>query len=128
MIKTILDVLKSDPSQVQLAILFGSFSRGCATAQSDVDLAVLSRNFLTLDQKLNLTQALGDRLQREIDLVDLSECGPTVKVEAMTQGKVILNLDPFRYAQIMKEFMIDQEDWGRWRDFIRSETRKRIFK
>ena len=58
-------------SEIILAMLYGSYSRGTETELSDVDIAVAMSAALTLDDRLSLQLELSLVLKREIDLVDI---------------------------------------------------------
>jgi uncharacterized protein len=56
---------------VELAMLFGSFARGRARPDSDVDVAVLGRGL----DVLSLAVELGDAVKRDVEVVDLAGAG-----------------------------------------------------
>lgn len=68
--------------------LFGSFARGEARPDSDVDLAILCDPPLELDRIL-MMERLAERLGREVDVVDLASAPPALAWEVITTGKVI---------------------------------------
>ena len=44
-IKQYIDVIKKNGIEVEKTYLFGSFARGTATQDSDIDIAIISKNF-----------------------------------------------------------------------------------
>ncbi|MEM3462811.1 MAG: nucleotidyltransferase domain-containing protein [Candidatus Bathyarchaeia archaeon] len=75
---------------VLVAYLFGSRSRGNATADSDIDIAVLlaEPHRGSLELYLRLSDELSKRLG-EVDLVILNEAPPLLKYQVIRHGKVI---------------------------------------
>ena len=66
------------------AWLFGSQASGRACPDSDVDVAVLGSELLTLDQRLALQAELERALQQpRIDIVDLRRASPVLGYEAL---------------------------------------------
>jgi len=54
----------------ELAILFGSQAKGDTTAESDIDLALLSSVPISSSLKLELIELIGVRFGRPVDIVD----------------------------------------------------------
>jgi predicted nucleotidyltransferase len=75
---------------IEIATLFGSFATGRQTPESDFDFAVASSRPLSLQARLDLSDALADRFQRPIDLIDLNHAAPPLLREALVNGKLIL--------------------------------------
>jgi predicted nucleotidyltransferase len=65
--------------EVELALLFGSRSRGEAGPSSDVDVAVIGRAIDTIGLAIELTDAVG----LPVDVVDLSADPPLVLLRAV---------------------------------------------
>jgi predicted nucleotidyltransferase len=72
---------------VRVAILFGSQARGTARADSDVDLAVVAPDADPLDLAAELSQAL----EREVDVVPLSDDPGVPLLEALVRDGVIVH-------------------------------------
>lgn len=69
--------------------LFGSFARGEATPDSDVDLAVLGPRPFDPVAIFDLGLALGVLSGRDVDLVDLRRAPVVLKKEVLTGGKLV---------------------------------------
>lgn len=68
--------------EVRLALMFGSLARGTATAESDVDLAVLGS---TVD-KLRLAADLSHVCHREVDVIMLDDPSIVLLEEVIRDG------------------------------------------
>ena len=86
-------------TELQAAWLFGSQASGRAHSESDVDVAVLASQPLTLDQRLTLQMELEEALQTyRLDLVDLRKAGVVLQFEAL-QGERLLCRSPEEVAE-----------------------------
>lgn len=74
---------------VEAACLFGSFARGEAGPQSDIDVAVLARRGLSLADELGLRRRLAEAIGApDVDLVLLGGASPLLRREATTGRQV----------------------------------------
>ncbi|MGC9310302.1 MAG: nucleotidyltransferase family protein [Candidatus Aenigmatarchaeota archaeon] len=81
--RKILPILKK--SGVRKAGIFGSCARGDQKKGSDVDLLVeLNRNASLIDF-IRLGQTLGDKLKREVDLVEYKAIKPKLKERILSE-------------------------------------------
>jgi len=72
--------------EIALALLFGSFARDRARADSDADVAVLGRDL----DLLALIADLSDAVKRQVDVVDLAQAGyPLTK--ALLRDAIVLH-------------------------------------
>ena len=79
-------------------ILFGSFARGTQNAESDIDIAIKSKKTIDKKELYNISLELADKLDREIDLIDLdSEIGDGFRYEILINGKEIYCEDEFKF-------------------------------
>lgn len=85
--------LRTEPN-VRLAVLFGSFSTGSESQQSDLDLLVVLGD-QTAGAVAALAQRLSDRTDREVQLVRLQEAerSPALMADALAQGRVLVDRD-----------------------------------
>lgn len=77
---------------ISLLYLFGSCVRGDMHAQSDVDVAYISKKLLSLDEMMLLQNTLRPVLHnttREIDLVDIHNASPLLSFRIMQEGIVL---------------------------------------
>lgn len=67
--------------------VFGSVARGEKTPDSDVDFLVeFPRGYELFTQRMPLAQALGDLLQRKIDLVPEHELNPHIRAQVLAEA------------------------------------------
>ena len=78
--------LKAQPN-VAAAFLFGSFARGSATEESDVDIAVQGSNV----DPLTLSADLALQLGREVDIVMLGDAVPYPLLEEILRDGIIVH-------------------------------------
>lgn len=69
--------------------LFGSFARGQATDDSDIDIAVLGPRAFDPVTIFDLGLKLGVLARRDVDLVDLRGASLVLKKEILTSGKLL---------------------------------------
>lgn len=79
--------------ELELVVLFGSISSGRAHAESDVDIAVLAAAPLSVEQRMDLIEAIALALGRPVDLVDLHTAGEPVLNQIVTTGVRIRGSD-----------------------------------
>lgn len=111
-------------SEVQLAYLFGSETRGEARAGSDVDVAVLSDGPLGLDADGRIRDALAAALRRPVDLVDLATAPPLLLRKILGGGKVVVCRDQGKRARFEMRAIARYLDTRRLRDVQHMYLRK----
>lgn len=77
---------------VTLAILMGSFAKGTARKDSDVDVALLFSSPPDTMEILNYKHRLSVLLKKEVNLVVLNNAGPVIKMQALKTGVVLHSL------------------------------------
>lgn len=111
---------------VQLAIVFGSTTKGTATRSSDLDIAVAGKSTLTAEQKMSLVEDLAVSLGRQIDLVDLMAASGLVLQQALSKGRCIRKKDSLLYARLVKRMLFNQADMMPYHDMILRNRRERF--
>jgi len=110
------------------AYLFGSFARGSARPDSDVDVAVLytaqaaaaPRDYL---QRLaRLTQAAG----RDVHLVELEGADSDLCRSIFERGRLLFDRSDGRLAALELRKLIDYADWEYGRRVIDSAIRRKL--
>lgn len=98
-------------------ILFGSITTDSFNCESDIDIAVISKEKLTFTNEIKLIQQLEDMLKREIDLIDINntKVNNMVKVSALNSKTIIMHDNLLEeavsyYENLYKE---NQEFWNR---------------
>jgi predicted nucleotidyltransferase len=79
--------------------VYGSVARDEATADSDIDLAVLLPPGHTLPDRLQLSATLAHLLGQEVDIVDLREVGDFLRMEVLRDGQAFYVADPDRLLE-----------------------------
>lgn len=83
--RTLTDFFEEEQS-VRLAFLMGSFAKGTARPDSDVDVAALFDRAPDFMEALDLRERLSALLRREADLVVLNDAGPIIGMQALKTG------------------------------------------
>ena len=81
------DLLRDALSTLQAIYLFGSQASGAASAESDVDIAILLPRPLSAAQRWDLAGELAERLNREVDLVDLRQASTVLQQQVLSEGR-----------------------------------------
>lgn len=89
--------------------LFGSFARGEARDDSDVDLAVLCEPPLAAE-RLALMDRLGRAAGRDVDVIDLSRAAPSLAWEVVTTGRLLVERDALAVEDFVRAARWAAED------------------
>ena len=108
---------------IRLAILFGSLAQGRATAESDLDLAVLMDTPLSAETKMALIGELSQAVGRPVDLVDLHVAGESILGQILKYGVRLLGSDT-NYAELIKRHLFEEADFMPYRRRILAERRQ----
>lgn len=120
-INDITAVLKTYPEVLPLAFLFGSFAAGRATAESDVDVALLCRPSPSFDRREEIRSALCAALKREVDLIFLDEASPILRMQVLEKGIPLIR-DDAAYAALFVRTVDEYDDLKR----VRRKIEERI--
>jgi uncharacterized protein len=119
------DHLDHEPA-VELVVLFGSHARGRARRDSDLDLGIawsagtgrLSRNAV-LDRIERATRAT-------VDMIDLDEAPPLLRMEIARTGKVIVARSPESWPDFCAHAMLDWWDFAPYARIMHEAARERL--
>ena len=75
--------------KIQLIILHGSYARGNANGKSDIDIGILSREKLDLDNRLNVLSDFGEVFGDKFDPVFLNGAEPLISYQVAIHGKPV---------------------------------------
>ncbi|OQK17035.1 hypothetical protein AU255_03820 [Methyloprofundus sedimenti] len=116
----------SEHTEIELAILFGSYAKGTATDHSDIDFAIKlsSRQGIKAGDKLAYIQQLSILLSRDIDLIDLRSVGQPLLAQIIKYGKRLLGSDA-DYAQLAINNINSIQDFTPYIERMLTERRKR---
>ena len=109
-------------TDVQLALLFGSFARGREGPDSDVDVAVLGRDV----DLLALAADLGAAIRREVDVVDLSQAGYPLLQAILRDGMALHQGEPGAAARWRTRAILETETDRPWFERMRDAYLKRL--
>ena len=102
-------VLESKP-EVKVCLLFGSAAEDKLRGKSDIDIAVCGDNAFTHDYLAELQLEIAERLEREVDLLDMARLNGIILKQVITTGKKIINKKPDLLAQYIKKMLYFNED------------------
>lgn len=78
-------------------VLFGSYSRNTQNKESDIDIAIKSKQEISKQDIYNLKQELEDIAQKDIDLINLDNIGDTFRYEILINGKTLYCKDELKF-------------------------------
>jgi uncharacterized protein len=116
--------LMSGQEDVDLAIVFGSVATGTARRDSDVDVAVLTREPMSSARKQSLTFAIATATGRPVDLVDLRTAGVHLTSVVLRTGKRMVCRKPRLWAELLARNLIDAADFLPYRERLMTERRQ----
>lgn len=117
----------NEESKVKLAFLIGSFAKGTARKDSDVDVAVFFGSSPDIEDVLELTERLSLLLKRDVDLVVLDTAGPVIKMQALKTG-ILLRADEGAYEDFFVSTINEYDDLKcLHREAEESVLRRRIY-
>ncbi len=114
-------------AKIRLALLIGSFAKGTARPDSDVDVAALFESPPDFMDVLDLRERLSEILGREADLVVLNDCSPIIGMQALKTGIVLFSRDR-AYEEFFVRTLNEYDDLKRLRAPIEEAVlRRRIY-
>lgn len=97
-----------------LVILFGSYAKGQARAESDFDIAYLGAKELDSYEIFMLAQEMAALTGRDVDLLNLRTASTVMKAQIVSSGKVIYCSDEMRrvefFMRALKEYALLNEE------------------
>ena len=103
----ILEKLQNAYPNLLAVYLFGSFAKGEANAQSDVDLAVLLAGNSEPVALWEVGQAIATEINRDVDLIDLRQASTVMQYQIITQGQRLWARDS--QAAIFESFILSEK-------------------
>lgn len=95
---------------VELAYVFGSIAKESAGADSDLDVAIQTRQPLSAEQRFDMVEALAGLTGRPVDLVDVAHAGEPLLGEILAHGKRIKGTDN-HHVRLVQRHIYDTEDF-----------------
>ena len=90
--KTILEKI-----ECEAIVLFGSYARGTQNNESDIDIAIKPKKEVSKKELFYLSQEIEDRINIEVDLINLNNIGDGFRYEILINGKTIYCEDEFKF-------------------------------
>lgn len=87
-------LLEREVPQLQAVYLFGSFERGDARVDSDLDVAVLAGAALPAQRRFDIAQELAVAFSQDVDLVDLRAANTVMRATIVSSGRRVYCADP----------------------------------
>ena len=122
-VRRLADLLSTDEN-IDLAIVFGSIARGEPRADSDVDIAVLTRTPMDAERKQALAASIAVVTGRPVDLVDLRTAGVHLTSVVLHTGKRLVCREPRIWADLLAKNLVDAADFLPYRERIMTERRQ----
>ena len=94
---------------IKLAFLIGSYAKGTARPDSDVDVAVLFGRSFDVKQVLDLKEQLTELVGVDVDLVVLDSVGPVMKMQVLKTG-ILLHAEKGAYEQFFVSTVNEYDD------------------
>lgn len=85
----LVQLIRARLPDAQAVLLYGSFARGEAWPDSDVDLALLAAKPLDSRLRFDIASALADVAGREVDLVDARRIGSDLAIEIVSGARAL---------------------------------------
>lgn len=113
--------------EILLLGYFGSYAKGTARPDSDIDICIATHRNLPAEVKIQYLNELTLLLRKEIDLLDLHSATGVILKEALHTAKW-MQKDPLIFAQILKRMLFDQADFQPYYQRMLKGKRERFLK
>ena len=115
-IQSLISVLND---KAEFALIFGSILDENFNEQSDIDAAVyLNAEFNTLEKKFELRKEINRLFQRDVDLIFLNDADLIITMQALANGKLIINKNPSFYVLLKARKLSEYLDFKLSRKII----------
>lgn len=110
--KLIMDKLKSEDVvnflnkyDISSMLTFGSINNECFSKESDIDIAIIGKHKIDLDEILEIELFLAKLLNKEIDVIDLKSEGLYIflKINVLNEGEIIYSNDDNYNLEVFKD-------------------------
>lgn len=95
-------------------ILFGSAAKGKLRHDSDVDLAVITKQSYGPYELFIIAQKLAEKLNREVDLIRFDTASPVLQTQILAHKEILLDLDStarqYMFMRALKEYAMLNEE------------------
>lgn len=91
--ETILYTLKEEIKDLSMVYIFGSSVTNQENKESDIDIAFYAEEKIDNILRWDIANKLALKLKKDIDLVDMSSCSDVMKMQIVSKGESIFNID-----------------------------------
>lgn len=75
---------------LDLVVIFGSQVKGTLNKESDIDIGIYGKDFLNLDDKINLSRDFSDIFENDnVDISVISPYSPLLALQILSKGKIL---------------------------------------
>ncbi|KKI11725.1 nucleotidyltransferase domain-containing protein [Comamonas sp. Z1] len=103
----IVDHLREAVASLSAVYVFGSQVTGHATAESDLDVALLTDDDLSAEELWDLSSSLANLVKCDVDLLDLRGASTVMQYRIITTGKCVWAKDS--QAALYESFILSQK-------------------
>ena len=103
----IVDHLREAVSSLSAVYVFGSQVTGHATAESDLDVALLTDDDLSAEELWDLSSSVASLVKCDVDLLDLRSASTVMQYRVITTGKRLWSKDS--QAALYESFILSQK-------------------
>lgn len=103
----VVEHLKKNVPSLSAVYVFGSQVTGHATAESDLDVALLTDDELSAEVLWDLSSSLANLVKCEVDLLDLRAASTVMQYRIITTGKCVWAKDS--QAALYESFILSQK-------------------
>ena len=83
--------------QCEAIVLFGSYARNTQNSESDIDVAFKPKRKVSKKEIFYLAQEIADKINTELDLVNLDSIGDGFRYEILITGKTVYCEDELEF-------------------------------
>ena len=109
-VKTRLDNFFKKLGNVELVFIHGSFAKGQARKDSDIDVAILFKREPDVGQYVNVYLELTSLLKREIDISVLNNASPVFRMQVLKYGIPVFQRERKLYVDFFADTVKRYED------------------
>ncbi|ODU09362.1 MAG: DNA polymerase III subunit beta [Rubrivivax sp. SCN 71-131] len=118
-VRTVLTALP----EIELAFVFGSAAKGRLRVDSDLDVAVQTREPLDAAAKFALIGDLALATGRAVDLIELGSAGTALLGQILNHGQRVLGSEA-EHARLLTRYLIDVADFMPCVERLQRERRR----
>ena len=87
-----------EKTECEAIVRFGSYARGTQNSESDIDIAIKTKNKIDKKTLYKISIELSDKLEKDIDLINLDdEISDAFRYEILITGKTLYCEDEFKF-------------------------------